>query len=224
MKARFVWGSSPPTGFMRWTLLLFVLFGALLLAPTAALASGNDVIQDCADNARIDGDHGPQDYADALSNLPSDLDEYTDCRQIISQARSNPPQPSGGGGGGGDGVDGGGGNGGGRGGSGGSGGSSPKASDSGQVAGAQARKAAAPKGPPEVPPTSTLASKPVQRGIPISLLLVIGLLVLGAVAALVGGLMRRRRRRLQPGPEAAPDAPTDTQPDRLGHRVFPRRA
>lgn len=212
---RFVRGSSPPTALMRRTLVLFVLLGALLMAPTAALASGQDVIADCADNARIDGEHGPQDYSDALANLPSDLDEYTDCRQIIAEARANPPQQSGGGGG--DGGDGGGGGGNG----GGSGSSSGKDSDRGQVAGAQARKAAAPKGPPQVPPTSTLASKPVERGIPLSLLLVIGLLALGALAALAATLTRRRRRRaLDPAGDAAPD----TQPDRLGHRVFPRRA
>lgn len=221
MRVRFVEGPSPPTVLMRRTLLLFVLLGALGLAPSAALASGADVIRDCTDNARIDDQHGPQDYAEALANLPSDVDEYTDCRQIISDARRNPPQQSSGGGGGGnDGAGGGGGGGGGKNDGGGTSATAKAKPNRGEVAGARATRAEAPKGPPVVPSGSRLADERVQRGIPLALLLVIGLLALATLAALTASVVRRRRRRTI----AQADAQPDTKPDRLVHRVFPRRA
>lgn len=57
----------------------------LLLAlaiPALAHADGSAVIKDCADGA-IDKSYSQGDYADALANLPADLDEYTDCRSQI---------------------------------------------------------------------------------------------------------------------------------------------
>src|SRR5919206_202751 len=75
-------GSPPPT-VMRRGLAITALAGAFALLPSTAWASGNDVIRDCTDNGRIDNRHGPLDYQQALANLPSDVDEYTDCRSII---------------------------------------------------------------------------------------------------------------------------------------------
>jgi hypothetical protein len=59
----------------------------LLVPATAAHASARDVVRDCTDNGRIDRSHSSQDYNAALHNLPSDVDEYTDCRQIIEAAQ-----------------------------------------------------------------------------------------------------------------------------------------
>jgi hypothetical protein len=75
----------------------------MLAATASAHASPRDVIRDCTDNGRIDGFHSQSDYNGALRRLPSDVDEYTDCRQIIEEARrrdANRPPPGGGGGGG----------------------------------------------------------------------------------------------------------------------------
>jgi hypothetical protein len=60
---------------------------ALLLAlalPALAHASGGAVIKDCADGS-IDKNYSQKDYAQALANLPADLDEYTDCRSQIQR-------------------------------------------------------------------------------------------------------------------------------------------
>jgi hypothetical protein len=55
-----------------------------LAAPGLAHASGSAVIKDCADGS-IDKSYSQKDYADALANLPADLDEYTDYRSQIQR-------------------------------------------------------------------------------------------------------------------------------------------
>ena len=78
-----------------------------LAAPAAASAAPRDVIRDCTDNGRIDSYHSQSDYAGALQRLPSDVDEYTDCRGVIQAAKrrdARRPPPSGGTGGGGGGA------------------------------------------------------------------------------------------------------------------------
>jgi len=56
----------------------------VLAVPGLAHASGSAVIKDCADGS-IDRSYSQKDYADALANLPADLDEYTDCRSQIQR-------------------------------------------------------------------------------------------------------------------------------------------
>src|SRR3954447_9445475 len=82
-----------------------VLIAVLLLGlPAAAHASGPDVIRDCADDGKLDKPYTQKELTDALNNLPSDIDEYTDCRSVIRSAMhggsGNPggPGPAGGGG------------------------------------------------------------------------------------------------------------------------------
>ena len=180
---------------MRRTILLTGLLGAFALAPATAWGSGNDVIRDCTDTGSIDDEHGPQDYSEALSNLPTDVDEYTDCRQVIASASRAPSASSGGG----DGSSGGGGGGGG--GSKSSGGSGPTATKSARPAKPVAQ------GPPVVPPASTLADKPVRQGVPLAVIIVLAVLALGVVAWLLSGWGGRPRVNL----------------GRVVHRVFPRR-
>src|SRR5688500_20081456 len=64
------------------TLILALAFAALAF-PAAALASGDDVIRDCADDGVIDGDYSDRELRQAERDLPSDIDEYTDCREAI---------------------------------------------------------------------------------------------------------------------------------------------
>lgn len=80
--------------------LLLVLL-ALALAPAGAMASGQDVIKDCTDDERIQGDYSQQEYNEALDELPTDADGYTPCRDIIARARDAAASGGRGGGGGG---------------------------------------------------------------------------------------------------------------------------
>jgi hypothetical protein len=57
------------------------------LVPSAAWADGRAVIRDCTDNGRIDGHYSQSEYRDAEANMPSDVDEYTDCRDVIRRAQ-----------------------------------------------------------------------------------------------------------------------------------------
>jgi hypothetical protein len=74
------------------------LLVALLAFPATAAASGDDVIRDCTDDGRLSKKYSDAEYRDALRNLPADVDEYTNCREVISRARrgeddggGNPP-------------------------------------------------------------------------------------------------------------------------------------
>jgi hypothetical protein len=71
---------------------LISIFAALLVAllalPAFAQASGQDVIRDCYDDGHIDGNYSQGDYQDAQDNLPSDVDQYSDCRDVIAQGQA----------------------------------------------------------------------------------------------------------------------------------------
>jgi hypothetical protein len=63
--------------------------GLLLLAlalPSSAQASASAVIRDCAQDGHLDGHYSNAELRQARDNLPSDLDEYSDCRDVISAA------------------------------------------------------------------------------------------------------------------------------------------
>jgi hypothetical protein len=66
---------------------LLIAAGVLALLPPAAWADGRRVIRDCTDNGRIDGRYSQSEYRDALAHMPSDVDEYTDCRDVIRRAQ-----------------------------------------------------------------------------------------------------------------------------------------
>ena len=68
-------------------LLITAVLGCLLL-PAAAWGSGDAVIKDCTDDGVIQGHYSQQDYKNALNNLPTDVDEYTDCRDVIKRAQT----------------------------------------------------------------------------------------------------------------------------------------
>lgn len=63
-----------------------VLLIALAAAP-AAPASARDVIRDCSEDGSLDGHYSQGEIQQALEQLPSDLDEYTDCRSVIRSAQ-----------------------------------------------------------------------------------------------------------------------------------------
>ena len=76
--------------------IALALLTALLAVPGAALASGNAVVKDCANDGKLDKRYTQSDYADALANLPADVDEYSDCRDVIQRARLSGGSSSGG--------------------------------------------------------------------------------------------------------------------------------
>jgi hypothetical protein len=64
--------------------LLALLACAVFAAP--ALGSAADVIRDCSEDGVLNGHYSHSELAKALDKLPSDLDEYTDCRAVIRSA------------------------------------------------------------------------------------------------------------------------------------------
>jgi hypothetical protein len=65
---------------------LTIAAAVLLLVPLPAYASARDVIRDCSEDGTLDKHYSQRELAGALDSLPSDLDEYTDCRTEIRRA------------------------------------------------------------------------------------------------------------------------------------------
>jgi hypothetical protein len=70
---------------VRDTLICVAALG-LLVAAAPALASYQDVIRDCAEDGQLDGSYSQSELDQAGDRLPSDLDEYSDCREVIAAA------------------------------------------------------------------------------------------------------------------------------------------
>jgi hypothetical protein len=88
---------------IRQLTLVIVAFAALAL-PTVAHASADQVIQDCNDDGALSKKYSKQDLSKALHNLPADVKDYSDCKDVISAAlgaAGSKKRHSGGGGGGG---------------------------------------------------------------------------------------------------------------------------
>jgi hypothetical protein len=76
------------------TLSLVALFALALPGPVAA--SGNDVIRDCAQDGDLDHQYSDEELEEANRNMPSDIDQYSDCRDVIAQAQAGGRGSSGG--------------------------------------------------------------------------------------------------------------------------------
>ncbi|HEX8085982.1 MAG TPA: hypothetical protein VF529_16945 [Solirubrobacteraceae bacterium] len=61
---------------------------ALLAVPAAAGGSVDAIYEDCQDG-RLDKRHPKPELRQALKDMPADLDEYTNCRELIRAARDN---------------------------------------------------------------------------------------------------------------------------------------
>jgi hypothetical protein len=60
---------------------------AALAVPGSAFAKGyQDVIRDCAQDGQIDGHYSQRELDQARHHIPSDIDEYTSCRDAIATA------------------------------------------------------------------------------------------------------------------------------------------
>ena len=58
----------------------------LLALPATAQGSAAAVVTDCARDGKLDRNYSDAELRQARDNLPSDLDEYSDCRDVITSA------------------------------------------------------------------------------------------------------------------------------------------
>jgi hypothetical protein len=162
--------------------------GVLLITASPALAGTREkILQECQDG-RLTGDYTAREIRDARTNIPTDIDQYSDCRDVLARALAAKAGGSGGGGGGG---------GAGGGGGGGGEGSAPlltpsspadnKAITDAQSKGGQPIKIG---GSAIAPGVAGLASGAPRTGLPAG---VVAVLVLLAVAAIAAGAPLARR-------------------------------
>jgi hypothetical protein len=180
---------------------LIALLALLLAAPTA-LADGtrNKILRECQ-SGRLTGDYTVREIRDARNNIPDDVDQYTDCRDVLTRALLTRAGGDAGGGGGGAGGAGGGG-GIPPGGDGGAGGLTPSTeADRQALAGA----AGAGEVPVEIAGRRvTPGESALRNDLPAPLLVLLALLAAAAVAGLAPQLRRHAPalgaiRRVLPG-------------------------
>src|SRR3954463_8281151 len=87
---------------------LLMLSGLILLlaAPSASAGVREKILRECQDG-RITGKYTPGQLRDARKHIPTDIDEYSDCRDVLARASISGGGSSGGAGGGGGGGGGG---------------------------------------------------------------------------------------------------------------------
>ena len=71
---------------MRLLAMLALVVLCAMTPAAVASASGTDVIEDCTQHGTLTKRYSPQDYRQALADLPADVDEYGDCRNVIQNA------------------------------------------------------------------------------------------------------------------------------------------
>ena len=187
---------------MLRTALVACLLAVLVGAPAAlADSTRTKILQECQDG-RLTGDYTSRQIRDALNNIPDDIDQYSDCRDVLRNALLHQAGNSGNNGGGG--GPGGGGTGGGTGG--GNGGGQPltpstdadrKALDAAATGGGQPLQIAG--------RTVTPGEAEVRNSLPTTLIVVLALLAAAAAGAVAPFVRRHSRhpltavRRVLPG-------------------------
>ena len=70
---------------------LLTLSGLILLlaAPTASAGVREKILRECQDG-RITGHYTPKQLRDARKHIPTDVDEYSDCRDVLAQRHARP--------------------------------------------------------------------------------------------------------------------------------------
>jgi hypothetical protein len=75
---------------------LALLVALLALPGLASASSGDGAVKDCANDGKLDKTYTQSQLADAIANLPADVDEYSDCRDILHRAQLGGGSSSGG--------------------------------------------------------------------------------------------------------------------------------
>jgi hypothetical protein len=176
---------------------------AVLLCAPAALADGTrtKILRECQDG-RLTGTYTSSQIRDALNNIPDDIDQYSDCRDVLRRALLNQAGNSGSNGGGGAGGPGGGGIAGGGG-----GGSQPLTPSTDADRKALDQAASAGSLPVRLAGRDVTPGEGVRNPLPTTLIVVLALLALAALVALTPSLRRLGRlsaigptlRRVLPG-------------------------
>ena len=170
-------------------LLLVMVLTLLVAAPAAMAGTRADIINDCQDG-KLDGNYSPSDIRDARNNIPADVDQYSDCRDVLGRALGGSGDKQVGGGGEGDALGGGGPS---------SGQPDEPLTPNGPEEQAAIEKAGVAGGDAPVqvgdstvvPGAAGLASNATRNALPVSLLAVLILLGLAALAAAVPPVRRR---------------------------------
>jgi hypothetical protein len=63
-----------------------LLLGLVVFVPAAHAASTTQILRDCADDGVLQGNYSPSELRKARQNIPTDTDEYTDCRDVLARA------------------------------------------------------------------------------------------------------------------------------------------
>jgi hypothetical protein len=71
--------------FMPRPVLIAVLAVLVAAPPALADSTRNKILRECQ-NGRLTGDYTAREIRDARANIPDDLDQYTDCRDVLSRA------------------------------------------------------------------------------------------------------------------------------------------
>jgi hypothetical protein len=82
-------------------LAIIALLAVLAAAPAAQAASTRTKILRECQNGQLTGDYTAKQIRDARNNIPDDLDQYSDCRDVLTRALLNRAGSSDAGGGGG---------------------------------------------------------------------------------------------------------------------------
>jgi hypothetical protein len=169
--------------------LACLALGLMIAAPAANAAGTTQILRDCADDGVLQGDYSPAELRKARQNIPTDTDEYTDCRDVLARAAAAGVAGSGASSGGGVGG----------GGSGISPDRRPLESPNTPEGQAAIGKAAA-EGAPDpvrlgeraiVPGTAGLSAQAVRNELPTSLIVLLALLGAAALATLAPFVRRR---------------------------------
>ena len=76
--------------------LFAVTLLAMLALPAPAFASADQVVRDCVYDGKLDRHYSNEELRRARNHLPSDADEYSDCRDVIASAIKGGSDRSGG--------------------------------------------------------------------------------------------------------------------------------
>jgi hypothetical protein len=186
--------------------LVFACVAAVLLVTASPALAGTrqQILRECQDGA-VSGSYTARQIRDARDNIPADIDQYSNCRGVLSRAlagltRGGSGGSGGAGGGGSGGAAGGGGAGGGGGGTGGGAGAggllTPSTPADQQALAHAASGGGAPVqvgGAPVVPGAAGLAAGAARHAVPTTLLVVLAALALAALAGAVPFLRQRAR-------------------------------